>query len=618
MHNALTPRFFISWIGLATLTFLLMLTHQSEPATILGRYSLSYVALLSVVLGTLVVAGVGYVFSQRKPITMPTLNRLPIALMSIVLGMLMIIGIWLLPLTRFQSAIAVFSLYLAVLVFGALFIMLRHTKLPVPFKELTILAIVSTIIAIGIFFGRVPSARYYDEPLITNWAVSWAITQNPSNIAYNLFRTNSTISANAFLYPLGVWLNSVGVSFLNARLGAFLLGVLALPFIWDSVRRLYGKQIALWASLISVILLMQTYIRVDSGATLCIAIGIWLLILAEKHPILHLSAGFAFALAIEGHQLALRFALAYGGWCVLMCAYQTWTSKRLQIKPVLFLALGGFIAGILYLGLRLSWTQTDLTGYMLKLQEAFALENAIGGNLPLSQRILVGVQEWTNVFLTQYPLSVLIVGFASVCAWWFPTIRREVFCFWLALGIYFIMNPKPAPHYYYLHFVPLLALMFGGSLAFIQQKFNQMWLSNAWGILALTLLCIQLVISTRDIGAIELVHIGERINDILPANANMVVGAEAYYFGLHDRQFYDIAIYAKNSVGEISTRFNVPKPDAILLTVGRDSTLENARTYIEANNLQLAQCFDAPRLQWHTELYVQADVLPDVRNVDCP
>jgi multisubunit Na+/H+ antiporter MnhC subunit len=618
MPNQLNPRFFMSWIGLATLTFLLMLTHQSDPATILGRYSLSYTALLGVVLGTLIVAGMGYVFSQRKPIRVPTLNRLPMVLLSIVLGMLSIVGIWLLPLTRFQNAIAVFSLYLAILVFMGIFVLLRYSATPARWLTFAMMgsALVVVVIAVLYFVDKVPPLVYFDEDYIALWASSWAKTNTPHTILYHPLRTDLAIVTNSFLYPLGVWLNTVGISDFTARLGSALIALLSIPFLWDVLRRTYGYTVAFWASIIGILLMSQVFVRSDSGVALCVAVAIWLMSFTDKRPYVWILVGFALAFAIEGHQLGVRFGLAYGLWLVGFTLYQGWKHQQWQFLPVIYLGMGAVLCAGFYLALRLLWIQSDLSEFIRLTQQAFELENQIAGSADFFTRFTSGLLGWLNGLLVSYPLAVLVIGTGTLLAFRYNPIRREVIVFWLSVLLYLLLNPKTSAQYYYIHHAPFIILIGAGILGYLVSATGKSWLSSAWAGLALALVLINFTVIARDTGAREVVDIGHAIDDLLPAEVEPVVGWGVYYWALNARIYYYSSSFYENPVALLNNQYNQPLPQAIIITT-IDDVRPYLREFIADNNFRRVQCYFSPKFGWTVEVFVRPDILPDMQDNAC-
>lgn len=170
-----TRSLFRNWALTALIVLLIMLTHVSEPAIILGRYSYSYFGALVVMALILGVALVGWRFHRQLSARAPTLPASPLlaAIVITATALLVWLAWWYLPGGKSNVGIVVFHLYICGLIIGAGAIVLNMMGLnhrPLAFRIPPLAFVILGIVLVALYLGRVPPSRYYEEPYVVDWA----------------------------------------------------------------------------------------------------------------------------------------------------------------------------------------------------------------------------------------------------------------------------------------------------------------------------------------------------------------------------------------------------------------------------------------------------------------
>ncbi|RMF77444.1 MAG: hypothetical protein D6737_17720 [Chloroflexi bacterium] len=315
------------WFIASVVVFLLMLTNRSDPATILGRYSLRFALLLFVMAGFVFISG-GLLWLERRghlpTLYLPLPNSVPFNVAVSAGGVLLLGGFWYFRPGSSNFANEVFHVYVLALLFAALMIVLRLNgvvgrSLPQDWQWVTLLAVAAApLILLVLYHGRIPPLSSYDEP----YEVSMARTLYESRALFVTLTPNKTVEFNLFtgfslVRPLaGLWMSLVGAGFTQARIFYLLIGAVSLPFVYATAGRLYGRVASLIAVVVLAIwLLHHNYARPDMFVTTTLAIGLYFYFKwrDETTSYKHIVIGVVLALGIEGHTaFGMRFAGALG------------------------------------------------------------------------------------------------------------------------------------------------------------------------------------------------------------------------------------------------------------------------------------------------------------------
>lgn len=591
-------RFARGWVVLSAVVFALMLLHRSTPALILDRYSSSYVLLLLAVLAAAAAAWGVSLPRLRTAVTRLTLTHRPRWLQWLWLASVAMVLVlyWLYaPITSVNEGPQLFRVYgaLTLLAWGLL-PLAQSAPLPDFKGDGKTLAVVTVLLlALLLLLERVPPASYYDEGFVASWAVTWARTGDGSLISMS----NNYIAPYVYagLLPIGMFADTFGVTMFNARLGSVLLGALGLPFLFGVTRRWFGTSLAWVAVLVAGAFAIENgYVRADSLSAASLAFALWAIAKADaaRQARWYALAGLALAFTIEGHHLALRFAPAVAGWLLLQAVRRD--SRAFALRSLGALTVGGASYTLIYLLTRLLSSGLSLSDYLTVVSASYETQVNYGGGFTFVERVIRGPLTGFTYLLIVHPVIGIGVVVGSVAA--LLTRRRElcflVFLFYVSSVFYFLLNPKVYHVFYVVHLLPLAVLLTIGTLAVLPVRVR-----GGASLLVLVLCVAQLLHVARvNSPATPLIALSQSLHAHLPAQAQRIVGAEAYYWGLNEREFY--AVY------QVLERLDnaVPNPDVVIVTMGLDS-VPNLYAYIAQEGLTRQACVDLPVFGRRADIY---------------
>ncbi len=631
------PRIFLGWFISSALLLVPMLAHTSEPATVFGRYSPTYVVMLCIMLGATIAAGLGYALARmgRLPTLPMHLPQSRTFAWAVVAGGTALLGLmWLfLPGSSHLPPMILFRLYLAALIFAGMLILLRASGtfgllLSERWSTLLVIALITLAVALtALYVGQVPPSRYFDEAWVANWG--WTLFTTGEARALMFPRRPLEYSALATWLPLpalGAWLNVTGVTLEMARLFWLFLGWLGAPFIYLTAHRLYGKVAALFALALACILpLSHDYVRADMFVSTTVAAALYCLVRARDTGSLrwHFAVGVLAAMAVEGHQYGARFAFVFGFVYLVDYLWLLWKERRWQWNPAFWAYVAG---GLSYLAVfilihAVVWGNINVVSAIDVLRKFYANESAISNAPTLLNRIVDVTQVWTVRYLVEHPIELMLAFFGMLAA--FRRRRQEdillLATLLLSLGLFLFMLTHPNP-YYWIHNLPFIAVLAGAFLAEIagahKTVLNFAALAGMGAVVILLSANIHLT-ATRSQNADRLIEIGEEINAMLPEEIERVAGWQVYYFGLSDRQFVSTENFIDKPGEDWLRDWNVEPPQAIILTRGLDDMHQNIYDYISANGMAVAQCFESDSFGRETALYLPETYLPDGAPLHC-
>ncbi len=604
--------FLATWASIGGVALLLMLNHTSDDGVFFGRYSWSYAAMLGVMgLSTGLLTVTAFLAWQKRfPDLGRFLPRNPMMMWAAVIGGIIGLALFwlLLPGARFFPAVALFLVYSTASFFVVWVFILRHMgagQIQVPVGAMVGLALAVSIITIGLvmrYVGRVPPSLILDEPWLLGWGYSMFTTGKPFIAMYPTFPAEY-VALWSILMPLqGAWSALTGISLESGRLFWLLITWCSAPFIYLTARDAYGK-FAAWVAVCLILLLPlpHNYLRSDMAVPLSLSAGLYYFFSARRtgQKWRFFASGIFFATVVEGHTLAICFIIAIGVLLTLEYAAQIGQRRRLfwNSHYVAFVA-GGITYAILFIFLH-----TFLWGFspfdLLTTIDGYYGLNAdlgMGAGSGMTRIINNGV-AWVVNYLVIHPLEFCLFISGVAFAMW----RRQAADRWLAalvlvaLPVLFVLLPKHNI-YYWIHFLPFTALFTG---AFFAQLFPQPPLATRLTVAQAAVLAVMVALAASQIivagrntqNADRAIAISYEIDAVLPAEVHDIWGWQVYYYGLSGRRFVNIESFTTQPDTQWMQRFEVPAPQAIIITRGLDDVHQKIWAYIEQRGMMLAQCF---------------------------
>ena len=335
--------------------------------------------------------------------------------------------------------------------------------------------------------------------------------------------------------------------------------------------------------------------------------------------------GFALAIGFEGHPYSVRFIIVFG-LVYLINYFARIRARRRWLWDAAFWAFvaGGFSYLAIYIVLHVAiWANIDIVSAFEKLRSYYDLEVRIGGTTRFPTRVIIPTRDWFVQYLVLHPAEAALALLGLLAA-----VRRNsqidrllLALFLPSLLLFFLIFA----HFnttYWIHNLPFVAL-FGGSLmaelAGRMGKATSVNFATVAGISALvTLLTLNdFLVARQGQDADRLIEVGREIDLLLPPEIQRVAGWQIYYFGLSDREFYDILNFTQESAELWLPEWGVAPPQALILTQGLDDQIPNVVSYIESGAVVPAQCFDIDLFEGVTVLYLMPEYLPDTNHLNC-
>jgi hypothetical protein len=145
----------------------------------------------------------------------------------------------------------------------------------------------------------------------------------------------------------GLWARLFGLGLTQQRLLAYVVGLLALPLIFGTVRRWYGQTTA-WATTslvaLSFLFLQSTRARCDTIPLATVALTLFALVTANQktNPWWHALVGLLAVFSLEGHFVNLIFFPVWGGFYAIDYVKRALKSRKLLVGAPMWYFLIGF------------------------------------------------------------------------------------------------------------------------------------------------------------------------------------------------------------------------------------------------------------------------------------
>lgn len=616
MMNAINPvqfapvlaRRIVCGVGVLSgiLTLLIMAAHISEPAQWLGRYSTPYLMMMLIIATLTVLAWAGAMWAERWHLSwlpLPPLNLLPWFLL--IVGAVIFVFWVFFPGSRIIPGTMAFALYLVAMLMSLTGLWLaEHDRLQAPVPGLRPHLLLPGALALAgvmtvLYLGRVPEPMTFDDQMLVNSGVTYFETGTPGYSM--LFNRASQISAfhSMGFWLKGAWLQATDISVEMARL--FWLGWLWLcaPLLYATARRWYGPVAGVVsAGIVVLVALNHNLIRPDPILTFALSLALFAFSRVTTTGGLswHFLTGFAVAMSVEGHPLGLMFIVAFGLYYGLTYAPQMWHRRSLFIAPFWAFVLGGLVLGGIYLYVHVYINLgVDLPTFLSTARTIFVAEHTLYGDVTRLEKWLA---RWP-LFLQEYagtqPVDALaFVAGAGLLATRRWHIDRVLLGLLLVVMCIFIFLAPNYSGYYRMHFLPFVAVFGGAFCAWLEPRLAQDQHRLSWGglllCLSLTGLALgqQVVLGQRE-STRQIIETGYLIDDVLPPDVAPVSGHQVYYYGLADRPFYSNQNFTRGSVKDVLARYDMPAPQAIILTADLDE-YATLIEYIAEMNMVALHC----------------------------
>ncbi len=623
----------------AALITSLLSNHISLEPTIAGRYSVGFVLLVVLIAAwaigaALLVIGLRQMPQDRFELRLGRLgklrqSRLFRALVIIAATAFMCLY-WLRfpdilrdvphPYLRFCLSISI----LAVVYFGLFW----RASDPV-LRWRTWLLIGSIGIAIGLvisihFNGTYPMLDTLDE--LHNYIVQWTYAHT-SLLGDWVFR--EMVPLPQPLYDLshilvGLLMRLVGDGLWQARLLRLMLVSVSLPFIYNSGKLLYGRRAGLFAVAAAIAYIAATaYARPDFTVGVLLSIGLYIYLKARQidhplirlaglradgtrfSPVLHFLAGLIIAAGVEGHLLAYRFGAGFGLIYLASWAQAIWQRKRIFIDGRLVaLGLGAFLALLIYTSVHV------LPGPEQALHFLQSYSPTARDTTQQTSAAVQIVSRQIEVWLETSPIEVWLTVAALVLAMVrFQRGDRLILTLLVVSEILMIVTYGYYRAFYQVHYLPLVALLMGKTLADgfdmaadprpAAGRLSQLVMAGMVLVVIFSVLTDD-ANTTTDPMRTEFEAVGTQLSDTLPANA-VVLANEDYFLTGPKQNFYTIQSIATPTwfipTVQGMALLEQIKPDVIIISpeidIPRYTPMEDIYTYMDENNFQEVRCYTA-------------------------
>jgi hypothetical protein len=438
-------------LGLIGLLLLLMGT--SDNPTILGRYSIRYLAVLA---GYAVLMGAAVVVLSWE---MPTLPAF-VWLAGAGLAFLIVNILRLLDHTWWLHAVIQITLNWLIIA------LLLRADVQLRLFRPALIAVGGLFLAINLLsLQAYPRMQTIDEGWDAN--VGWTFIHE--GILYT--RLNQGILGKPELFvPVAnilpaYWLQVVGVGFLQARLFIFFGSMVMLALTYAVALRLYRR---VDVALVALLLLAGSFafvtrghvFRLDLYVGLAGILALYLFLRAEQRPWLTFVSGAILALSTEFHQNGLLLCVAAGIALTLQIARRSLREKRLSIRRAdIYFMLGGIMGVIPFVVLHILPDPSEFTRQFssaVDVRETAAQSAAPRGSL---ESILNAAQS----YLESAPVEFAALLVLCLCAVWQPIARRLAILLLIVVAVYTLVFPS-LNSYYWINFFPLIPLVAAGVL----------------------------------------------------------------------------------------------------------------------------------------------------------
>lgn len=635
----------VLWLLMYLCLILSLLTHRSVDALVLGQYSpafvigLAAVAVAAVLLAVLINALARLPedrFCKALGIFGVLRERWTVRIALIAAAGTFLVLMWLRfpdilrdvphPYIRFCISITL----LAGVYFGLFW------RAPDPqvcwhlWLILGVLAAGTGIVLTMTYLTRLPMLDTLDE--LHNYIVQWTYARL-GLLGDAVYRQMIPLPQPIYDSPhilIGLFLRLIGDNFWQARFARFLFSCLALPFIYNSGKILYGRRAGLFAVVIAFFYLAPTsFVRPDFAVGVMLSVGLYAYLKAEQvrhpffqfqagrlyfmhavnarpgfSPLLHFLTGLLIGLGGEGHPLAYRFGVAFGLIYAAHWGQRMWQRRRICLDGrIVALGLGGLTAMLIYLSIHI------LPGLEQGLHFAQSYAPSARTSGEQVQAAFSIFNRQIEVWIESSPIEAWIALVALLLAF----VRmgrgdRLILTILLVSEVLMLATYGYYRAFYQVHFLPLFTLLMGKALADgfdLTTRLSAVRNRASQLVIAGMVLCVS-VAAFADTGANELADpprdefesIGAQLAATLPPSA-IVVANEDYFLKMPSLNFYGISTVATDSWFLVKLQgvplWEATHPDVFVLTPGLDLykyvPLTSIYTYMYQHDFKYVRCY---------------------------
>jgi hypothetical protein len=488
-------------------------------------------------------------------------------------------------------------------------------------------------LTVGIsYIGHFPQMDTLDE--IHNYIVQWTFART-GILGESIFREMIPIPQPLYDSPhmvVGLLMRLFGDTFWQARLIRLMLSLIALPFIYNIGKILYGRRAGFFAVVAGLAyLLPSAYSRPDFAVGVLLSIGIYAYLKAEQvdHPLLklpgkwaarlrlhekfkfspflHFLAGLFVGMSVEGHLLSYRFGIAFALIYLVTWVWRMGKRKRLFLDGrIIALAFGASIALMIYVSVHIlpGWDQAIhfLGGYA---PSTTASDQGSAADLILRRQVDIW-QQTTPIEMWMLLVAVLMAGLR------FGRGDRILLTLLLVSEGLMLTTYSYYRVFYQAHYLPLVALLIGKMLAdgfdFASgprpkaAKASQL-------VLAAMVMCVSLSVlidnaaQSGDPMRTEFEAIGIQLAATIPED-KVVVANEDYFLHMPRMTFYSISTVA-TPTWFLTTVQGLPlfeqlQPDIFVISpqidIPRYVPMTSINIYLARHNFRNVRCYTSSGL----------------------
>ena len=642
------------------LLFCVMTLRTSVQASILGRYSLRYFTYLLTMLGLAICLWLLSIPSIRERI----LRKAPGELSQRAVNLIVYAGILLIPVVYLFIGLLSsehswpFALKygidaLSILCILALTVFLhRYRQLPTDFRGISwcwilLLLFLFHIVIIALVFGYIPGLDLVDEPFVTGNSILNARNFGTFPSLRPGERNSVTWLDNPFMWVVsGSVQLLIGAGWLQARAFYLVIGVLTSPFVYLTAKRLYGSIAGWTAALLAFYIpLHYNWARADIWVATATAIAIYCYFSsrdsdAKRTRAASFACGFFIVSTIDGHFYGIVFAIVF---CLLHLWEQLRHFRRWRLKPAfIYFAMGCGAYSLFWL-----WYHVYLPGIHLgdiprlfTQNYAWELQVFSTGKTGIV-KILEDAFRTLRQYISQQPhelfLYVFLVAMAIGRRRRADLILLSIFIGSVLIFFSIIAHPNK---YYYVFWMPFLAIWFGGFLQDICGRVNSARVLQPKRISNGALLFLVAVLTVYEGKAIEgaaqpaairnriqledMIGAGRQFDDILPEEDIKIAGNLPFYLGMPLRLNYHGRFLHEPIV---SYNWNAELPEALILLLDYHERWPEIADYINEHSFVAAACIPLTKMdnlfgneqgkKFTAALFLHPDYAPDTPPDSC-
>jgi hypothetical protein len=606
-------RILSSWSWLSLITFLVMLSHQSDRPFLLNRYS----PLVSITLFVLLTL---FIMSRWLLHTLNTTDRLSSVASAfgfihrrrwLQIGIFffsagVIILIWLYFLSDYPAQYAMLRAYLvlSIILFNLIALpQYSHYPFSIPFFLLVGGIFLLVMLLTAEYY---PAVAHVDEAFVFSVAVNLNETGRTAPTIYELGTGPDVFHGKIFgIRAFAYWLSVTGYSLYAGRVFTVITLFLSSILLAWGASRLYDIFTGAVVFMLANFAFMQhIFIRTDSYAVffLCLSVLLFSFARHSPHIIWHVLVGLSVGMVLDSSTPAFPFGIGYA----VVYAVDYWAhlkQGKAIYRPFWGLAAGGILAILLFL---LKFSATELGVSEVNANQSFLTLISINNFSEMFE--LMG--SFLAFFIRNHALLIALAIISII-----PLLNKNkaqhfsvntLNANWITIFGVWLVCLLPVYQYFTIHYaafgLPFLILLAAYTVTHQLQRQpptqGYTAIQPAY-ILLIVWMGVRIafnLISLPSSSLEDVVATGERIAPLL-ANDVTIVAAEPFYFGMiEQRGFVGSSIHAMKEMQTLSDSeiWEYIQPDAFIFS---SNWLYPARTpavetYMDTNAFALAGCWE--------------------------